>query len=176
MSSPISPRSGIEAQMVADRMHVSGRSGPSTIRSGRRTALGALLAVAVLPPARATPEAMAEAIAAFTGGVAPEPGAGITLEIPALVENGNAVPVSIAVESPMTEADHVRAIALFNQRNPQPQVIEAKLGPWSGAARIATRIRLADSQRLVAIAALSNGRYVSAEADVVVTLAACLEG
>ena len=156
MSSPISPRTPIELP--------------------RRAALGGLLAVALLPaPARATPDGMAAAIARFTGGATPEPG-GITLDIPPLVENGNAVAVTLAVESPMTEADHVRAIALFNERNPLPQVLEARLGPWSGAARIGARIRLATSQRLVAVAALSNGRFVMTEQQVVVTLAACIEG
>jgi sulfur-oxidizing protein SoxY len=156
MSSPTSPRSGTEP--------------------GRRALFGGLLTLALAPPAGATPEAMAEAIALFTGGATPELSAAITLDIPSLVENGNTVPVTIAVDSPMTEAAHVRAIALFNQRNPQPQVIEARLGPWSGAARISTRARLADSQRLTAVAALSDGRFLLAEAEVVVTLAACLEG
>jgi sulfur-oxidizing protein SoxY len=148
----------------------------SRIEPGRRALLGSLLALALAPPAAATPEAMAEAIALFTGGATPEVSDAITLEIPALVENGNTVPVSIAVDSPMTETAYVRAIALFNRRNPQPQVIEARLGPWSGTARISTRARLADSQRLAAIAALSDGRFLLAEAEVVVTLAACLEG
>ncbi|MDO9708537.1 SoxY-related AACIE arm protein [Paracraurococcus lichenis] len=153
MSSPISPRCATE----------------------RRVLLGGLLAVALVRPAGATPEALAGAIHDFTGGVEPRPG-GVTLDIPALVENGNTVPVSIEVESPMTEADHVRAIGLFNERNPLPHVLTAKLGPWSGAARISTRIRLSTTQRLVAVAAMSDGSYRVAETNVIVTLAACVEG
>jgi sulfur-oxidizing protein SoxY len=142
---------------------------------GRRPLLAGLLAITLHRPAAGTPEALAEAIQDFTGGAPLLPG-GIVLDIPALVENGNTVPVSIEAESPMTEADHIRAIALFNERNPLPQVLSVTLGPWSGAARIGTRIRLATSQRLVAIAAHSDGRFSVAEAQVVVTLAACVEG
>jgi sulfur-oxidizing protein SoxY len=143
--------------------------------AGRRQVLAGLLAIALVRPAGATPEALAEAIRAFTGGAAPQPG-GVTIDIPPLVENGNTVPVSVEVESPMTEADHVRAIAPFNERNPLPQVLTARLGPWSGAARIGTRIRLATSQRVIAVAALSDGSFRMAEQQVVVTLAACIEG
>lgn len=152
-------------------------SSPSWPRFGteRRRLLGGLLAVTLVRPAGATPESLAGAIHDFTGGAEPRPG-GVTLDIPALVENGNAVPVSIEVESPMTEADHVRAIGLFNEKNPLPHVLTARLGPWSGAARLSTRIRLSDSQRLVAVAALSDGSYRFAEQQVVVTLAACVEG
>ncbi|SDB73543.1 SoxY-related AACIE arm protein [Belnapia rosea] len=152
-------------------------SWPSSLRSGiERRALGAgLLAVALLRPARAERPGLREAILAFTGGAEPAEGQ-VTLEIPPLVENGNTVPVTIAVESPMTEADHVRRIALFNERNPQPNVVTARLGPRAGRARLATRMRLATSQRLVAVAEMSDGRFRSASADVIVTLAACVEG
>jgi sulfur-oxidizing protein SoxY len=152
-------------------------SSPSWSRcaTDRRLFLGGLLAVALVRPAAAMPEALAAAIREFTGGTGAEPG-GVTLDIPPLVENGNAVPVSVEVESPMTEAEHVRTIALFSERNPLPNVLTAKLGPWSGAARLSTRIRLATSQRLVAVAALSDGSFRLAEQQVVVTLAACIEG
>src|SRR6476659_3684154 len=91
----------------------------------RRALFGGLLAVVLVQPAGATPEALEAAILASTKGVAPRPG-GVVLDIPALVENGNTVPVSVEVESPMTEADHVRAIGLFNERNPLPHVLTAK--------------------------------------------------
>jgi len=100
----------------------------------------------------------------------------VKLDIPPLVENGNAVPVSVAVESSMTEADHVRAIGLFNERNPQPHVLIAHIGPRAGRATFATRMRLATSQRLVAVAQMSDGSVWSETAEVVVTLAACVEG
>jgi sulfur-oxidizing protein SoxY len=76
----------------------------------------------------------------------------------------------------MTDREHVRAIAVFNERNPQPHVITVHLGPRAGRALLATHIRLATSQRLLAVAALSDGSFWSDTAQVVVTLAACVEG
>jgi sulfur-oxidizing protein SoxY len=99
----------------------------------------------------------------------------VTLDLPPLVENGNAVPLAVSVESPMTEADHVKAIHVFNEKNPQPHVFDARLGPRNGKAVIATRIKLADSQKIVAIAETSSGEFFSASVDVIVTLAACIE-
>jgi sulfur-oxidizing protein SoxY len=124
-------------------------------------------------PAAARPS-LEEAVRAFTGGAAPRPGR-VTLDIPPLVENGNAVGVTVAVESPMTEAEHVRRIALINQKNPQADVAVFHLGPRAGRARVSTRIRLATSQTVVALAELSDGSFWSAEAEVFVTLAACIE-
>jgi sulfur-oxidizing protein SoxY len=123
----------------------------------------------------ASPEAMAEAVRGFTGGAAVQAGR-VAIDISPLVENGNTVPLSVVVDSPMTAADHVRAIAVFNERNPQPHVITARLGPRSGRAVLATHIRLATSQTLLAVAALSDGSFWSDRAQVVVTLAACVEG
>lgn len=114
------------------------------------------------------------AIQQLTGGRVPTDG-DMTLEVPALVENGNSVPVRIAVNSPMTEADHVRRIALFSEKNPLPQVAVFHLSPRSGRATVATRMRLADSQRVVALAELSDGRWRRQQVDVIVTLAACIE-
>ena len=99
----------------------------------------------------------------------------VTLDVPPLVENGNAVPVTIIVESPMSEADHVKAIHVFNEKNPQPHVITVALGPRAGKARVATRIKLADAQRVVGIAEMSDGSFWTGEANVVVTIAACVE-
>jgi sulfur-oxidizing protein SoxY len=138
-------------------------------------AAGALVSVALLRPARAAAERLADAMRDFTGGAPVRPGR-VTLEVPPLVENGNTVPLSVRVDSPMTEADHVQAIAVFNERNPQPNVIVARLGPRAGRAEVATRIRLATSQRLVAVARMSDGGFWSDSASVVVTLAACVEG
>lgn len=125
-------------------------------------------------PARATPAEMQEAIRKVVGAATVTPGK-VKLDLPPLIENGNAVPLTIAVESPMTEAEHVRALHVFTQRNPQPNVASFHLGPRAGRARVATRIRLADTQTVVAICELSDGTFWSDSADVVVTLAACLE-
>ena len=123
----------------------------------------------------ATPEEMAEAVRGFTGG-APVTRGRVALDVSPLVENGNTVPLGVIVDSPMTEEDHVRAIAVFNERNPQPHIITAQLGPRAGRAMLATHIRLATSQTLLAVASLSDGSFWSDQAQVVVTLAACIEG
>src|SRR6185503_9770876 len=133
--------------------------------------LGALVFV---KPADATPAAMQEAIRKVVGGARVTPGR-VKLELPPLVENGNTVPLTVSVESAMTAADHVRAIHVFNEKNPQPDVVSFRFGPRAGRATVATRIRLADTQTVVAIAELSDGSFWSARTSVVVTLAACLE-
>lgn len=130
---------------------------------------------AIAAPAAATPEERDEAVRRFTGGARVGEGR-VTLDLPALVENGNAAPLTISVDSPMTEAEHVRRIAVFNEANPQPNVIVATLGPRAGRARLSTRIRLANSQRIVAVAELSDGSFWQGSASVIVTLAACVEG
>jgi sulfur-oxidizing protein SoxY len=125
--------------------------------------------------AHATPERMRAAIAAFTGG-APIRDGRITLDIATLVDNGNTVPVAVRVDSPMTAADHVQRIAVFSELNPNTEVAVFHLGPRSGRAAVQTRMRLATSQRLTAVAALSDGSHWQHSVDVVVTLAACIEG
>jgi sulfur-oxidizing protein SoxY len=150
-----------------------GRNGPNRrelIVSG-----AAIASLLVLRPASATDETMRGAIREFLGEAKARPGR-IKLDLPPLVENGNAVPLSVSVESPMTADDHVKMIAIFNQKNPQPNVATFHLGPRSGRASVSTRIRLADSQTVTAIAQMSDGSFWSDSADVVVTLAACVEG
>ena len=133
--------------------------------------LGSIVAVT---PARATPAEMQEAIRRVVGSAPISPGK-VKLDLPPLIENGNAVPLTVDVPSPMTEADHVRAIHVFTQKNPQPNVASFHLGPRAGRARVATRVRLADTQTVVAVCELSDGSFWSDSADIVVTLAACLE-
>jgi sulfur-oxidizing protein SoxY len=99
----------------------------------------------------------------------------VTLEIAPLVDNGNSVPITVSVLSPMTAADRVVGIAVFNEKNPQPEVAEFTLGPRAGRAKIATRIRLATTQKLVAVAKMADGSCWTHTVEVVVTLAACLE-
>jgi sulfur-oxidizing protein SoxY len=140
----------------------------------RRHLLVVGLGAVALRPAQASPEAMAAAVAAFTGGKVPSEGR-VTLNIAPLVDNGNTVPVSIAVQSPMTAADHVQRVALFTPANPQPDVAVFHLGPRNGRAEVATRMRLATSQTVIAVAALSDGTFWQGRAEVLVTLAACIE-
>ncbi|MDO8280750.1 MAG: SoxY-related AACIE arm protein, partial [Burkholderiaceae bacterium] len=134
-------------------------------------AMGSLVLVR---PALAAPEELAAAMAAFTGG-APAPPGRVRLGIERLIDNGNTVPVTVRVDSPMSEADHVSAIAIFNERNPERDVARFTLSPRCGRAAIATRIRLATSQKIVAIARLSDGSHWSHTVEVIVTLAACIE-
>jgi sulfur-oxidizing protein SoxY len=139
--------------------------------AGVTAGLGSLPAAG---PARATTPAMQEAIRKVVGSAKVTPGR-VKLELPPLSENGNAVPLAVSVESPMTAAEHVKAIHVFTEKNPQPDVVSFHLGPRAGRASVATRIRLADTQTVVAISELSDGTFWSASASVVVTLAACLE-
>jgi sulfur-oxidizing protein SoxY len=99
----------------------------------------------------------------------------VTLEIPPLVENGNLVTMKVSVESPMTQADHVRAIHIVAEGNPLPNVVSFFLSPRAGRAAITTRIRLGDSQRVRAIAQMSDGSFWQGDAATLVTLAACTE-
>ena len=152
---------------------------PTSGRTTRRTFLAAAGGAALLPvlkvvPARATPETMQAAIRKVIGE-APLRKGKVTIDVPPLVENGNTVPLTISVDSPMTQADHVQAIHLFNQKNPQPNVIGARLSPRAGKAQLSTRIKLADAQTIVAVAQLSDGTFWSGDADVIVTIAACVE-
>jgi len=82
----------------------------------------------------------------------------------------------VRVDSAMSAADHVSAIAIFNEKNPQPDVVRFTLGPRSGKAVVSSRIRLATSQKLTAVARMSDGSFWSGTADVIVVLAACVEG
>jgi len=118
--------------------------------------------------------ALAEAVRKVTGDAQVRRGK-VKLDLPPLIDNGNTVPLSVDVESPMTSADHVRAIHVFTEKNPQPNVITAYLGPRAGRARLAVRARIADTGNVVAIAQLSDGSFWSDSMQVVVTLSACLE-
>jgi sulfur-oxidizing protein SoxY len=147
----------------------------ATRRDFLKAAAGLGVSVALRPrPAEATPATMQEAISRVAGAARVSPGR-VKLELPPLSENGNTVPLTVSLESPMTADDHVRAIHVFTEKNPQPDVASFRFGPRAGRARVSTRIRLADTQTVVAVGELSDGSFWSASATVVVTLAACLE-
>jgi sulfur-oxidizing protein SoxY len=131
---------------------------------------------AQLPPniAEIRKKALDEAVRKVVGNAQVRQGK-VKLDIPPLIDNGNAVPLSVEVESPMTEADHVKAIHVFTERNPQPYVVTAHLGPRAGRARIATRARIGDTGTVMAIAQMSDGSFWSDSVRVIVTLSACLE-
>ena len=129
----------------------------------------------VVRPAQADSVELAAAVRAFAAGAAVRVGK-VKLDVAPLVENGNTVPIMVSVDSPMTPEAHVKTIAVFNERNPQREVAIFQLGPRAGRAMVSTRIRLATSQKLVAVARLSDGSVWSDGVDVIVTLAGCVEG
>jgi sulfur-oxidizing protein SoxY len=136
---------------------------------------GGLAATIKVEKAEATPEQLRAAIRNVVGTAQVRKGR-VELIVPPLVENGNAVSLVVAVDSPMTATDYVKSIYVFNEKNPQPNVIAVHLGPRAGKARISTRFRLADTQTVTAIAEMSDGTFWSATADLIVTMAACVEG
>jgi sulfur-oxidizing protein SoxY len=143
------------------------------VLAGGAAVAGAVPTVAIRP-ADATPAMLATAIRDVVGAAVVHTGK-VKLDIPPLVENGNTVPMTVSVASPMTAEDHVKSIHVFNEKNPQPNIGNFVLGPRAGRAQASTRIRLADSQKITAIAHLSDGSFWSVSVDVVVTLAACTE-
>ncbi len=141
--------------------------------AGGVTAAGTI-PIVTLRPLQANPAMLNTAIRNVVGE-APVRTGKVRLDIPPLVENGNTVPMTVTVASPMTADDHVKSIHVFNEKNPQPNIGNFYLGPSSGRAQVATRIRLADTQKVVAIARLSDDTFWQVTVDVVVTLAACTE-
>jgi len=99
----------------------------------------------------------------------------VTVELPQLADNGNSVPIRITVDSPMTEADHVKSIHLYSEKNPVRNMANFYLGPRAGKAEINSRVRLAGSQKVTAVAKLSDGSFWYDTASIVVTLSACLD-
>ncbi|KWV43604.1 sulfur oxidation protein SoxY [Bradyrhizobium macuxiense] len=155
---------------------------PNSDHATRRTFLGlagsaaaaGLIPIVTVRPADATPAMLATAIRNVVGEANVRIGK-VKLDIPPLVENGNTVPMTVSVTSPMTANEYVKSIHVFNEKNPQPNIGNFYLGPRAGRAQVSTRIRLADSQKVTAIARLSDDTFWSATSDVVVTLAACTE-
>jgi sulfur-oxidizing protein SoxY len=131
--------------------------------------------LAAAPDFVASAAELAAAIASFTGGKTVRVGK-VKLDVPTLVDNGNSVTLTVSADSPMTAGDYVQTLAVFNERNPQRDVARFSFSPASGKASAATRIRLATSQKLVAVAQMSDGSFWSQSVDVLVTLAACIEG
>lgn len=156
----------------------------NTAGHDRRLLLGHLASLGVLatagPPAFAQTASgvrllsLQEMVSPLTGGSAVST-AGIRLEIPGLADNGHLVPLRVVVDSPMTEQDHVRQIILLSSRNPVTRMAVFTLGPWSGRAELATRVRLAGTQVVAALARLSDGAFRLASTEVVVTESACLD-
>jgi len=145
----------------------------------RRRFIARLLAFCAWPlvAARAADDASESVevmVLKVTGGKKVQPGR-VTLDLPQFADNGNSVSLKVSVDSPMTATEYVKSIHLYGPRNPRPNIANFYLGPRAGRAQISTRVRLGGSQRVLAVAALSDGTFWSATADVVVTLSACYD-
>ena len=97
----------------------------------------------------------------------------VKLDVPEIAENGLVVPINVSVESPMTEADHVKAIHVFADGNPLPGVISLKFTPEAGRAAASARMRLAQTQNIICLAEMSDGKIFTAKAQVKVTIGGC---
>jgi sulfur-oxidizing protein SoxY len=143
--------------------------------ASRRRALQALAAGACLliaRPATATPDELA-AVLRDAFGDRPIARARVKLEIPRVAENGNVVPVMVSVDSPMTPQDYVSSIHLFAEKNHLPRILDVQLGPYNGKAVVSSRVRVATSQQLMAVAVLSDGSLWSAAAEIEVITSDC---
>ena len=143
----------------------------------RRGFLAQLLALCAWPFAAARgadADSVEVMVFKVTGGATVQPGR-VKLDLPVLADNGNSVSLKVSVDSPMIAASYVKSIHIYAARNPRPNVANFYLGPRAGRAQVSTRVRLGGSQRVLAVAALSDGSFWSATADVVVTLSACYD-
>ncbi|MEO8135089.1 MAG: thiosulfate oxidation carrier protein SoxY [Betaproteobacteria bacterium] len=114
------------------------------------------------------------ALAALLGSRALQTGR-VNIEIPKLADNGNSVPLVVTVDSPMSAQDRVAVLHVFSERNPRPRIASITLGPDVGRAQISTRIRLAGTQHIVAVAEMADGTLWGAVAEVIVTQSACVD-
>lgn len=141
----------------------------------RRRVLQALAAGAsliVVRPADATPEELAAALRE-TFGDRPIQRGKVKLDLPRLAESGNVVPVTITVDSPMTDRDYVKSIHLYAEKNNLPGILEVQLSPHNGKAVVSSRVRLAITQQVLAVAVLSDNSLWSAAAEIEVTVSSC---
>ncbi len=151
---------------------------PSQAVLSRRDLIAAAGAVAVVGssvlvrPALAKPADVAKAVKAMIGDKTATPGK-INLKTPQIAENGNTVPISISVESPMTAGNYVKSVHLFAEGNPNPNVASFHFTPQSGKAMVSTRMRMIKTQNLVAVAEMSDGSVWSTKKQVKVTIGGC---
>lgn len=134
--------------------------------------LGAAPCLLFMRPALATPEELAAALRETFGDRQIQRGK-VKLELPRLAESGNVVPVTVSVDSPMTERDYVKSVHLFAEKNNLPRILEVQLGPYNGKAVVSSRVRLAITQQVLAVAVLSDDTLWSAAAEIEVTVSSC---
>jgi sulfur-oxidizing protein SoxY len=136
---------------------------------------GLIVPLAPVGTARATPSQVSGLIHDLAGG-AEVRGGRVKLDLPVMVENGNTVSMTVSVDAPRSGPDSVQSIDVFAEGNPLPHVVRFVFGPRAGAPRVATRIRLATSQTVIAVAKLADGSCWRDSVDLIVTLAACIDG
>lgn len=138
------------------------------------TAGAVVLAVAGIRvnPARAAAEETKKKVMEFTGGKEPASGK-ITLKAPEIAENGNTVPISVSVESAMSGDDVVESVIILAEGNPNPEVATFHFTELSGEASATTRMRLAKTQNVVAVAKMKDGSVYSDTRLVKVTIGGC---
>lgn len=157
--------------MTEDKVAEAGRINRRALLAGAAVAAaGALLPA----PAVAAPEDLAVALKALLGEAKLQTGR-VLIELPALADNGNSVPITVLVASPMTAADHVKTIHVLAEKNPLANIARFHLGPRAGRARVQTNIRLALTQTVTVVAEMSDGSFWASAAETIVTAAACLE-
>ncbi len=137
------------------------------------TGVFSALAVSVVPRlAQADAAAVTESMMELTGTSEPALGR-VTLELPHIAEDGNSVPIGLSVDSPMTDGDYVKAVHVFAEKNPLPDVASFRFTPASGKAAISTRMRLMKSQNVIAVAEMSDGSVYMAKSEIIVTIGGC---
>ncbi|MHB8884933.1 MAG: thiosulfate oxidation carrier protein SoxY [Methylovirgula sp.] len=133
----------------------------------------AVASLTMLPrPAKATPAEAEALIAKLVGHAKPAAGR-VKLQLPQIAENGNSVEFSVAVDSPMTEKDYVKSIHVIAEQNPFPEVATFFLSPANGKASVTMRMRLAKTQKVRALALMSDGSVFEAQQEVKVTIGGC---
>ncbi len=133
----------------------------------RRAALGlALAAIAVAAAPARLLASLADKVREFTGGAEPVEGEGVALTTPEIAENGNTVPIAVS-------APGASEIALFAAGNPEPGVATVRFGPAAGSRSLSTRIRLAETQDIIAVAKMEDGSFVRTSANIKVTIGGC---
>jgi sulfur-oxidizing protein SoxY len=150
----------------------------NSVLDRRAFILGATAVAAIMPflaapgAAQEAPQTWEDALKKIVGDAQPTNGK-IAFDLPEIAENGNMVPFSVTVESPMTEKDHVKAIHIIATNNPQPSVASFRFTPLSGRASASSRLRLARTQDVIGLAELSDGRFIMARRPVKVTIGGC---
>lgn len=148
----------------------------------KKLGVGAAISVAIPSISFATddkkpkgPNALSykEAVTIVTGGKSVKTSSKVHLKVPEIAENGAVVPVTVTVESPMTDSDYVKAIHIFATKNSNTRCIDVYLTPANGKAMLATRIKLGETQEVAALVEMSDGTFLTAAQSVKVTIGGC---